>query len=748
MRARYKATPIPMLLVGIGGVLSATPEAQAQTTGKIEGVVVSVDGEATPDAQVRLLVLGRVTVVDSKGRFTFEDVPPGEVVLQASSPRFGEAVERVRVEPGKTAEAIITVSLVFHVDDLIVSAGAHGLQESELLQPANVLSGRQLSDRQQPQLGEALSREVGINSTYFGPGSSRPVIRGLSSDRVRVLERGIGVGDASDNSPDHAVGVEASTAVRIEVLRGPATLLYGGSAIGGVVNVIDGRIPYELPPEVITGFFEGLAGTVANEVNGKLVLNGKAGQMAFHGSLLGRSTGDYSVPDSLGVLPNSAIKTLRGNLGLSWVGADGYLGVGYSGYGSDYGIPVHGEHAEEGPEGDVHEEEADVSIDLDLQRFDFAGAWRFGGFLRDLRGRIGFSDYRHLELEGDVAGSRIDNERFETRIEAHHKIAEPLDGIFGVQYFDRDFGAEGEEAFAPPTDTKNWALFVFERITAAGDRLGFEIGGRYESQDVRDLLTDFERDFGDVSLSGGVNWRATDPVGFYLALSRNAKFPSAEELFSDGPHAATQQFEIGNPTLTTESSINLDVAVQALEGPVTGSVTFFVNSFKDYIYQELTGEEVDGLPVALWTQADAKFSGFEVEADVEVFHEGTHHIVVRAWSDYVRATLTDTEEPLPRMPPLRFGGGVHYDQSRWRGSLTVMRNTAQDRVAENETSTPGYTMLDASVGYRFFTGSLVHDVSVVGTNLANQLARNSVSFIKDQAPLPGRDLRIVYRLSF
>lgn len=769
-----------MIMAAVAALVLNAPDANAQPTGSISGVVLSPTGEAASDAEVRIVALGRVAAVDREGRFTFENVPAGEYLIQTSSPRHGEAVERVTVDEGATIEVTITASALFHVDDIVVTAGPQGLRRSELLQPANVLSGRKLADRQQPQLGDALAREPGMNATYFGPGSSRPVIRGLQGDRVRVLESGIGTGDASNNSPDHAVTVEPSTALRIEVLRGPATLIYGGSAIGGIVNVIDGRIPFELPTRPFSGFVEGLAGSVANELNGKVVLNGAAGRVAFHGSFLGRHTGDYSIPgfadvdhdhepeegehledgghekeEAFGVLSNSAIKTLRGDVGVSWIGENGYLGVSFSGYASDYGIPVHGAHGEgdELAEGGAHAEgEHDagdgISIDLDNRRFDFAGAWRFSGFFEELRGRAGFNDYRHFELLGEEAMSRIDSERFEARIEAQHKIARPLDGTFGFQYFDRDFGAAGDEAFAPPTDTKNWALFLYERIAAAGDRLNFEVGARYESQDVRELSSDFQRDFGSVSASGGVNWRATDPVGFYLSLGRNAKFPSAEQLFSDGPHPATQQFEIGDPTLTTESSVNLDVAIQAIQGPVTGSATFFVNDFNDFIYQNLTGEEKDGLPVAAWTQDDARFTGFEIEADIEVFHRDAHHVVLRGWTDYVRAELTATNEPVPRMPPLRFGGGVHYDQSRWRARVDVLRATGQDRISENETPTAGYTMLDASVGYRFFTGGLVHDVSLAGTNLTDELARNSVSFIKDQAPLPGRDVRIVYRLSF
>jgi iron complex outermembrane receptor protein len=743
-----------MIIAGGAALLLNAPDVGAQE-GSISGVVLSPTGEAATDAEVRIVVLGRVAEVDRAGRFAFENVPVGQYLIQALSPRHGAAVERVAVDAGATMEVTITCSVLFHVDDIIVTAGPQGLKRSELLQPANVLSGRKLTDRQQPQLGDALAREPGINATYFGPGSSRPVIRGLQGDRVRVLESGIGTGDASDNSPDHAVAVEPSTALRIEVLRGPATLIYGGSAIGGIVNVIDGRIPFELPTRPFSGFVEGLVGSVANELNGKVVLNAAAGRVAFHGSFLGRHTGDYSIPGfadadhdheqedgevASGVLSNSAIKTLRGDVGVSWIGQNGYLGVALSGYASDYGIPVHGDHE--------HEEEGDVSIDLDNRRFDFAGAWRFAGFFQELRGRAGFNDYRHFELLGEEPMSVIDNERFEARIEAQHKIARPLDGTFGFQYFDRDFGATGEEAFAPPTDTKNWAAFLYERIATAGDRLSIEVGARYESQAVHDLASGLQREFGNASVSGGANWRATDPVGFYLSLGRNAKFPSAEQLFSDGPHPATRQFEVGDPTLKTESSLNLDVAVQAIQGPVTGSATFFVNSFKNFIYQKLTGEEEDGLPVAAWTQEDARFSGFEIEADVEVFHRSTNHIILRGWTDYVRAELTRTEEPVPRMPPLRFGGGVRYDESRWRVRVDVLRATEQDRISENETPTPGYTMLDASVAYRFFTGGLVHDVSLLGTNLTDELARNSISFIKDQAPLPGRDVRIVYRLSF
>ncbi|MFW6200290.1 MAG: TonB-dependent receptor, partial [Gemmatimonadota bacterium] len=658
-------------------------------------------------------------------------------------------------------EVDVTLELnpAFHLDQLVVSASPTARTQEELFQAARALSGRELRSRVESSLGETVAREPGVNATFFGPASSRPIIRGLGGDRVRVLESGVGTGDASNTSPDHAVSVETQSAERIEIVRGPATLLYGSSAIGGVVNVLDGRIPEEVPSEGIGGELRAQGGTVADEgvVSGEL--NGGLGSWAFHGSGVYREAGSYDIPgvaekphpgepvDSdapVGVVPNTALETSRFAGGGSWVGGDGQFGISYSGYDSNYGVPGH-HHEDEVPPPDPVPEEEPVTIDMEQRRIDAQARWRFGGPLQAVRARFGYTDYEHVELEGGVPGTRFRNDQWESRLEIQHGLLD-LEGAGGIQLLSRDFAAIGEEAFVPPNTTDLFGLFLFEEADI-GD-VSVQVGGRFEHQESTDETGGFQRAFEGLSASAGVNWPTSDAVSLALSLSRSVKLPTAEELFSDGPHLATQAFEIGDRNLTEEVGWSTDATLHVHGERVEAQLTGFVTRFDDFIFQRFTGAEQDGLPVLRYEQADALFTGFEAHADVELFHRGTRHVVAELLSDYVRAELTAPDEPLPRIPPLRVGAGLRYEGPPWNGTVRVRRVSEQDRIAAFEETTDGYTMLEAEVGYRLLLDGWLHEIVLQGRNLTDTEARNHVSLLKELAPLPGRDFRIMYRMSF
>ena len=745
--------------------------AAAQQTGTLSVRVIDTRVQPVAEVDVRIVGLGRVLHVEGGAPATFEDVPAGTYLVEAESPRSGRGIERVEVVADTTVELVIQVSLFFHGDDLVVSVGTEGRQ-SELYSPTNVVRGIDLRVAAQPSLGETLAGEPGINSTYHGPGSSRPIIRGLGGDRVRVLEGGVGTGDASSTSPDHAPAVESVTADRIEIIRGPATLLYGSSAIGGVVNVEDGRIPSELPAHPVTGTVDVRGGTVAKERNVAGRLDGSAGPIAFHASGLYRDTDDYSIPgfadtdhedgeeaheeEVEGTLPNSSVENGEFAAGLSYVGENGFIGVAYSGYDSDYGVPGGHAHEEEGeaPDGEEEHEEGDVRIDLQQRRFDAETRWRFGStFLKGLNGRFGLSDYQHFEEidPGDGGPREVEtrffNNEWEARLEATHSFGERSNGSVGFQVVDRDFEAIGEEAFVPPTQTTVYGVFLFEQLDL-GEVVGLQVGARYEHRRADNTLDGITRDFDGLSASLGTVLQATDVLSFVLNGARSVKAPSAEELFSDGPHLATMTYERGDPDLDQEIGYSLDAGIRLDGERVHGALNLFVNSFDLFVYQAFTGTQEDGLDVALWTQDDAIFTGFEAEGDVEVWHAGDGHFVVDAFIDYVRAELTATDEPLPRIPPLRWGGGLGYESPTWHGHAGVTRITMQDRVAAFEDPTAGYTMLNASVGYRLFAGRTVHDIVLSGSNLLDEEARSHTSFLKEVAPLPGRDVRLTYQVAF
>ncbi len=388
-----------------------------------------------------------------------------------------------------------------------------------------------------------------------------------------------------------------------------------------------------------------------------------------------------------------------------------------------------------------------MTIDLEQRRFDLESAWRFDGLVRAVKARVGVADYEHVEIEGGEIGTRFVNESWEARFEAQHRPLGPLSGAVGVQLGVRDFAAIGDEAFVPPSETDNWAIFLFEEIET--DPVRWELGARLERQDVTvEGSGDSSRDFTGVSVSGGLVWPATESFSLAVSGGRSVKLPSAEELFSDGPHLATNAFEVGNPDLDKEVATSLDVSGRWSVGRVEGEITGFVNRFDGFIFQSFTGAEEDGLPVLLYTQGDARFMGLEGQANAELLHRGNGHLALEVSGDWVDAELTEADRPLPRIPPLSLGAALRWEGQPWRARAGVRWHAEQDDVAPFEEPTDGYALLNALIGYRFFTGEVMHDLTLQGTNLTDELARNHGSFLKEIAPLPGRDVRLMYRLSF
>jgi iron complex outermembrane receptor protein len=758
---------------------SPPPHAEAQAAaeqaraGTVSGRVLTASGQPAADAHVEIVELGRRVEADGEGRFRFENVPPGAYIVHAESPRYGVNVARVEVGAEHDLSLEVTLDRALHQETVVVTATPGASTLSEVAQPVSVLAGQELALHMEPTLGETLAQQPGVTSTYFGPGASRPVIRGLGGDRIRVLQSGIGTADASNTSPDHAVSFDPLAAEQIEVVRGPATLLYGSNAVGGVVNVLDDRVPDTVPDRAIHGKLALDGGTAADERSGAVSLTGGKNRFAWHADFLKRKTDDVDIPgfaesEALreqegeegeeheqveGVLENSAVDNTSGAAGVSLVGSRGFLGVAFSGLDSLYGVPGHHhhgeeEHAEGEEEEHEEEEEAPVKVDLRQRRGDLRGEWRdpFSGF-SSVRLRFGLADYQHQELEGDAVGTTFTNESWEGRLELAHRRAGPFTGAIGVQGYNRDFAAIGEEAFVPPTDTRNWALFVFEE--AGSGPLQFQIGGRVESQEVESSGEEpLTRDFTGYSGSAGLVWRGTTGWSAAFTVARSTKLPNAEELFSNGPHLATQAFEIGDPDLGKEKSLGFDVSLRKRTGPVTGELNLFLNRFDGFIYEEATGEEEDGLQVFRYLQRDADFRGGEAQVRIELFHSEPHHFELDLMADYVRAELRDTDEPLPRIPPFRYGVGLHYDADRWTGRVELRGAAEQDRIGAFELPTDGYTLLNASVGWRAFFGRSVFELMLRGSNLTDAEARNHVSFLKDLAPLPGRDLRLIARLAF
>lgn len=721
---------------------ASTPLRAPSATGTISGKVVSATGEPAVGARLTILELRRRVLAGPDGAFGFPGVPTGTYLLEAESPRFGYSVTRVTAAPSSTP-LTITLDIGVHREEITVSASGVARATSELAQPVDVVEGAGLAQRLQPTLGETLSAQVGVNSTFFGQGASRPVIRGLGGDRIRILEGGIGAGDVSDTSPDHAVTVNTITTDRVEVIRGPATLLYGSSALGGVVNTSDSRIANYLPDDAVSGSAAASIGSVADERHGAVSLNGRVGHLVLHGDVSRLVATDYDVPgfakttpedgDVKGTVPNSAVASDGAAVAATYVGDIGYLGVSYSGWNSLYGSPA----------------EEEVKLDVKQRRVDVQGEITTPfAFLRGAKLRFGRNDYRHLELEGGDVATRFNDAGWEGRLELPHQPLGPLTGAIGVQVRKRDLEAIGEESFLPPTSSDSQAVFLFEELPLGPVRL--QVGGRFEHQSVDspESVEVQSRNFNGYSGSLGLVFPPGKDWSIGLQLARTTKLPNVQELFANGPHVATGVFEIGDPALDKEVSTGVDLSVHRTGGIVSGTVSLFYNRISDFIYERFTGEFEDDLQVIRYSQANARFWGAEGHLDLELVHVGPHHVALELGADYVRADLTDTDEPLPRIPPLRLSAGLRYLGARWQGLAEVRRVQRQERVADLETETAGYTSLNASVGYRLFLGPVITDLLLRGTNLTDAEARNHLSFLKDVAPLPGRNVSLSLRATF
>jgi iron complex outermembrane receptor protein len=741
-----------ILLTPFGLAAQTDPSSAGTVTGTVLGDVLVPAGEAAAGLTVTLVELRRSVTVEDDGGFRFDDVPAGLYLVLVESPTAGTGVERVEVAAGETARVTLALEVSLVRDELVVTATAEPRRQLEVVQPTNVLTGENLELRRAGTLGETLDEQPGVSATGFGPGASRPVIRGSGGDRIRVLEDGLGAADVSSSSPDHAVSIDPLTAERVEVVRGPATLLYGSSAVGGVVNVFDGRIPDSLPEETFSGSAQILGGSAADERSGSLHLDGRVGSFAWHANGSSRETDDVEIPVGSGVLDNSATETASGSFGASWVGDGAFLGVSVSGFDTLYGVPGHGHEGEE-HEGDEHdgeeEEEGDVRIDLEQRRFDLRGEVirPFGPF-QGGKLRAGFSDYEHVELEGSEVGTRFASESIEGRLELVQRRIGRVSGSVGLQVGTSDFVAVGDEAFVPPSTTDTLAVFAFEEL-AATDDLRLQAGARFETQEIDPDGPGLEsRSFDAVSGSLGGIFDVAPGYALAASVARTERIPTANELYADGPHAATRAFEIGNPDFGLETSLGLDVSLRKTEGPVTGSLTLFANRYDDYIYESFTGEEEDELDVVRFLQQDAEFRGAELAVLSDLYRGGDSHVALELSGDLVRAELEETGEPLPRIPPLRLGARVNFHRDHLRGFGELRWADTQDRIGANETPTDGYQLVNAAVSYRFLFPRLVLDLTLKGRNLTDEEARQHTSFLKDEVPLAGRDLSLGVRVFF
>jgi iron complex outermembrane receptor protein len=660
------------------------------------------------------------------------------------------------------------------LEEVVVSAPLEQTEE-EIARPVTMLKDEELRQQVGPTIGETLKNEPGVTSQSFGPGVGQPVIRGQTGPRVRVMSNSLGNGDVSQLSPDHANSIEPVLAERIEVLRGPSTLLYGSGAIGGIVNVIDNRIPDAAPEKPISATGEQRYNSVSDETTSNIKLEGGKDLFAFHldgfyrdrdnlhigGPAIDENAARQSdaalegseIQNSHGVIPNTGARAKGGTVGFSLVGDRGYAGASINYLGNNYGIPPDGTG---GP---------NTRINLKQSRYDFKSELKNPvAFAEALRLRFGYVDYTHTELSGGEAATLFTNKSYEGRLELAHQTLGPVKGVVGFQAVSSDFAAismEGSQSLVPNSQIDSYGAFAVESFGYGPGT--YELGLRGESSSVAPQGGP-KRSYTPISASGSGQWKVNEANTVSLAVTRSQRAPQVQELLSNGVHDATHSYELGDPNLKTETSYNLDLGYRFKAKWISAEFNLFQNWVNDYIYQQQTGGVFNDdlgqfqaqcsspgacFPVVLSQQADATFKGYEAKVNFPLMENHYGIVDLTLFSDYTRGQFINGGD-VPRMPPLRYGFQLDYAYGEhWSSNLRLTRGEKQDKPGTNDTPTHGYVLLNVGVQYEvkaLDAAKLL--VFAQGNNLLNENIRNSTSYLRNFAPEPGRGAEVGIRVSY
>lgn len=634
-------------------------------------------------------------------------------------------------------------------EEVVVTASPFAKNIEAVNKPVNLLSGESLQNASAATLGETLNGQLGVSSASFGPGVGLPIIRGQSDNRVKVMQDSVGSMDASAASPDHAVTLEPLLANKIEVLRGPAALRYGSGAIGGVVNVLDNRIPSELP-EKITGGAEVRNSSVNNETVGVANLNAATGDFAFHLDGVKRTSDNLDIPGFVqknpedpstaakDFIPNSDAKSTSGTFGVSYIRDEDFIGISINKLDNNYGVP---------PDGDEL-----VRIDMHQTRYDIKGELNapFAGFQK-LSARLGHNNYEHTEIESGEPGTKFTNDAYEGRVELIHDplalFALDWNGAIGIQAAQSTFAAVGEEAFIPKSDISSVGIFIVEETKH--NNWTYELGARTDTQKIapeNKLAINHD----SINLSATTTWHFTQDQQFSLGVAQSQRAPSVEELLANGPHPATGSYLVGDENLNEETSTNIEFGYHWHHDDFQFSTNIFYNHVKDFIYSrfepspdETRCEDKEELNCYIYTQGDASFKGFETELKIPFYQYWN----LRLFSDSVRATLDDGGD-LPRITPTRLGSSLDFNANNWSANISATHAAKQNHAGENESETDGYNRIDARVDYTFNNAGTDYTLFLKATNLSNAEIRNASSYLRDIAPEAGRNVQVGVRVKF
>ncbi len=739
------------LVLLLPGLAFAGQAAPAGTT--VSGQITQAENQMPlAGALVVIDELRREARADENGNYRFENVPPGNYHLGVRAE--GYSTRRTEVTVGTSPSTVnLAIEFDLHFAE-VVSVSPNARPQFESYQPTSVLSGQDLAKQLDATIGATLQEAPGVAMRSFGPGPARPVIRGLDGDRVVVLEDGQRMGDLSSQSGDHGVPVNPAAAKKIEVVRGPATLLYGANAIGGLVNVITDQIPIEKTTRP-SGTFTFDFGSNGGQAGGAGDIHVGNGRFALHVGGAGRRSDDYSTPD--GDVANSQSRMAMGTVGGSWTGEHSYAGLSYGYDDTEYGIPV--------------VEEGEISLTPRRQSFSArAGGSELQGWLQSYRATLGVRRYQHAELHGTEVGTTFNNDSEEVEVLLSHKPVGKFVGSIGGWLLNRNFEAIGEEALSPPIDQRGYAGFLYEEIK--WDHATVQFGGRLDHATFRPLGGLPARDFTEWSSSLGLLIQpaaANDNFVIAVSAARAARHPALEEMYFYGPHPGNLAFEIGDPNLESENGAGFDLSVRGRSTRFEGEVTVFYNNIKNYVFRNpLTEEEFHEredefndrfnkddsggdadhdhgeFPFVEFVGRDSVLAGFEAHGDVKL----TPQFTVEATFDMVRGKLSDTGDPLPRIPPARLTAGLTYQRNALQvgGSMTVAAD--QNRVFGEETPTEGYTTGRLFASYAFNRANLLNTITARVENIGNTLYRSHLNYLKDVLPEAGRSFRLVYTASF
>ena len=792
------------MLCAVVSALFAVTAIYGEETANIEGQVLLVQtGAPVAGATVNLLETGDSTIADEQGRFQFEGVVPGRYHLHAHIESALQGVSEV-IEVASEGTARVQLLLSFSTQQTQITVSAAGRPESafEALQATHSLTAMELARAENiaAGLGEVLGNQpgTGIAQRGFGPGSSRPIIRGFDGDRVLIMADGLRTGSISSNSGDHAETFNPLSFDRLEVVKGPATLLYGSNALGGVVNAVSSHAGFVSHPDGLQGYLQGSAGTGNALAGGAAGFDYASGNWRLWGGTNGVRTGDYATP--LGDVENSRTRFTNGYGGFGWFGERVFASVGIRANDSSYGNPfadefhAHHHHEEEGEEhhddkmeGEHHDEdeehEEELRIDLDMRQIAYQVNWGvrdIGPALERFVMKVGYATYQHeeIEFEGDQrrVGTRFDNDQVVYRGVFEQNRSGPLTGRFGFWGMERDYSAAGEEALSPPIDQQSFALFALEEVDF--ERVKLQVGGRLETSRYHPAFAErghghdedhhegegeerhvgeeeegaheeefpdaIRRRFTGVSAAAGIHADLWQGGAFVANYSHSYRAPALEELYNIGPHVGTLIYEVGDPGLRAERGNGIDLAVRQQAGRVDGEVNFFYYDFRNFVFPFATGEEEDGLPVVHFVQRDSRFNGAEARLGIGL-RQGLR---LNLGMDFVNAKATLTGTPLPRIPPLRGRVGIEYQRQGFSIRPELLLADRQSQTFDLETPTAGYAVLGLRAAYTIPTGGAVHQLSANVFNVGDQLYRNHSSFIKDLAPELGRGVRFSYIVRF